>query len=183
MFGACQEIWLEIGFGGGEHLVWQAEHHPDIGCIGCEPFLNGVAKALAQIRDKGLENVRLFMGDARDVLDRMPDGSVSRVFVLFPDPWPKKRHRKRRLICAATLDQLSRILSPGGIVRAATDIPGQCRWILRHFAAHRDFDWTAERAADWRRRADDWPETRYEAKARAAGRPCVYLTFAKAAAR
>ncbi len=179
IFESSKEIWLEIGFGAGEHFIWQAENHPDIGCIGCEPFLNGVAKALVQIQNKGLENVRLFMGDARDLLDRMPPGSVSRVFVLFPDPWPKKRHHKRRLIRASMLDQLSRVLSPGGIVRVATDISDHCRWILRHFAAHQDFDWLAERAGDWRNRGDDWPETRYEAKAKAAGRTCVYLTFAK----
>ncbi len=177
LFDAPKELWIEIGIGGGEHLAWQAERNPDIGIIGCEPFLNGIAKTLSQIQDKGLTNIRLTMGDARDVLDRLPAKSVSRIFLLFPDPWPKKRHHKRRFVCPETLDQMSRILVTGGIIRIATDIPDYCRWTLRHILARKDFQWIAECADDWRRRSADWPETRYESKAIEAGRPCVYLTF------
>lgn len=177
LFGVAKELWVEIGFGGGEHLAWQAEKNPDIGFIGCEPFLNGIAKALMHIQGKGLSNIRLTVGDARDVLDRLPAKSVSRIFLLFPDPWPKKRHHKRRFVCPETLGQMSRILVPGGIVRIATDIPDYCRWTLRHILARNDFMWTAECAHDWRHRSTDWPETRYESKAKKAGRRCAYLTF------
>jgi tRNA (guanine-N7-)-methyltransferase len=179
IFGEPKEIWIEVGFGGGEHLVWQAETHPDIGFIGCEPFINGVAKALVQIESKGLTNIRLVMGDARDVLDRLVPNSVSRLFLLFPDPWPKKRHHKRRFICWETLDQLSRVLEPGALIYFATDSPDYCRWTLGHFLARGDFNWLAECADDWRYRTDDGPETRYESKAKRAGRSCVYLTFSR----
>jgi len=167
-------VWLEVGFGGGEHLVWQAEHHPEVGLIGCEPYLNGVAKCLASIDRAGLANVRLFTDDARFVLAALPDSALGRAFVLFPDPWPKSRHHKRRFIQRATLDTLARVLAPGGELRLATDDPGYCRWMAERACTHPAFEWLAERPADWRQRPDDWPATRYERKL-LAGHPPTFL--------
>ncbi|WP_213160798.1 tRNA (guanosine(46)-N7)-methyltransferase TrmB [Kaustia mangrovi] len=175
-----REVWLEIGFGGGEHLAWQAAHNRDIGMIGAEPFVNGVAKLLAAIEDEGLGNIRIHDDDARPLLEALPDNSLDRVFVLFPDPWPKARHRKRRFVSHETVGELHRILRPGGTLRFASDIADYVRWTLAHIRAHGGFEWTAEHPRDWRERPRDWPGTRYEAKARGAGRRCAYLSFRRA---
>ena len=155
---------LEIGFGGGEHLVAQATAHPGARFIGVEPFLNGVASCLRHIEESGVTNVRLHHGDARDVLARLPDASLDRVDILFPDPWPKKRHWKRRLIQPGFVDELARVMKPRGQVRFATDWANYAAWALEAFMRNPDFAWLAERAADWR---ITWPAhvaTRYEQK-------------------
>ncbi|MFQ5533790.1 MAG: tRNA (guanosine(46)-N7)-methyltransferase TrmB, partial [Sphingomonadales bacterium] len=169
--------WLEIGFGGGEHLAAQATAHSDIGFIGCEPFINGVASLLQHIEEGQLSNVRLLADDARLLLDRMPDASIGRAFVLFPDPWPKKRHARRRIMSPDTVARLARILKPGAELRFASDSPDYVRWTLEIMMRSTAFEWQAERPADWRDRPGDWPATRYEGKAGAAGRPCAYLRF------
>jgi tRNA (guanine-N7-)-methyltransferase len=177
LFGNVADVWLEIGFGGAEHLLWQAERNPRIGFIGCEPFQDGIVKALAGIQDRRLENVRLWPDDARAVVRWLPSRSVGRVFVLFPDPWPKKRQQKRRLLNAATLSDLARVLKTGGELRIGTDIGDYARTILIAAQSVPDLCWNAQRPSDWRQRPRDWPPTRYEAKAIAAGRRCTYLTF------
>lgn len=176
---APSELWLEVGFGAGEHLLAQAIRHPDIGFIGCEPYLNGVAMLLGGIRDHDAGNIRLFRDDARILLDHLPDSCLGRVFVLFPDPWPKTRHHKRRFISPAVLDALARSLKDGAELRVATDDGGYLAWILAHVLRHGGFEWLARCPADWRRRPDDWPATRYERKAIDAGRRPAYLRFAK----
>jgi tRNA (guanine-N7-)-methyltransferase len=175
LFGAARkEIWLEVGFGAGEHLVWQAEHHPEVGLIGCEPFINGVAKCLAHIERTGVSNVRLFTDDARLVMAALPDRSLSRAFILFPDPWPKTRHHKRRFVERTNLDALARLMKPGAELRLATDDPSYLPWMVEHACGHPAFDWLAERPSDWRSRPDDWPPTRYEQKMLAGHKP-VFL--------
>lgn len=175
LFGPSREdIWLEIGFGAGEHLVWQAEHHPEVGLIGCEPFINGVAKCLAHIERTGVSNVRLFTDDARLVMAALPDRSLSRAFILFPDPWPKTRHHKRRFVERTNLDALARLMKPGAELRLATDDPSYLPWMVEHACGHPAFDWLAERPSDWRSRPDDWPPTRYEQKMLAGHKP-VFL--------
>ena len=173
------DIWLEIGFGGGEHLAEQAARHPEIGFVGSEVFENGVAKLLGEIDRRGLGNLRLFADDARFLIEALPPGSIGRTFILFPDPWPKQRHHKRRLVAAATLDRLSELMRKGAELRLATDDPGYLVWMLEHATAHPGFVWLARRPADWRERPPDWPPTRYETKARAAGRTPVFLRFAR----
>jgi tRNA (guanine-N7-)-methyltransferase len=172
-------VWLEIGFGSGEHLLWQAEQHPGVGFIGCEPFVNGMGSMLGAIETSGINTVRVYDGDARDVLVWLPDRSLARVFILFPDPWPKKRQTKRRLIAAATIEELARVLQPGGEFRFASDDGDYAAETL--FLAEKSgaFAWGAERASDWTMRASDWPETRYERKALAEGRKCTYLIFSR----
>ncbi|MGF1455749.1 MAG: tRNA (guanine(46)-N(7))-methyltransferase TrmB [Alphaproteobacteria bacterium] len=170
-------VWLEIGYGGGEHLAAQAGAHPGVGFIGCEFFLNGIAKLLRRIDEEGLENIRLHDRDARDVLSALAPASIDRAFLLFPDPWPKTRHHGRRFIQRESLDGLARILKPGAQFRVATDIPAYMRWTLMHLMAHPDFLWDDEAPGDWRVRRADWPGTRYEAKALREGRTPVYLTF------
>jgi tRNA (guanine-N7-)-methyltransferase len=172
-----REVWLEIGFGGGEHLVWQAKAHPDVGFLGCEPFEDGVIKLLSAIDVTGLTNVRVLAGDARPLLRLLPRAGIARVFILFPDPWPKKRHHKRRLVSAATLDELTRILRSGGELRMATDAAEYATAMLYAAWHNRALHWTARGPQDWRRRPPDWPQTRYEAKAVAAGRRCYFLRF------
>ena len=169
--------WLEIGFGGGEHLSAQAKAHPSVGFIGCEPFINGVARLLTDIDQENLSNIRLFTDDARLLMDRLDEAVISRVFVLFPDPWPKKRHADRRFINQENLDTLSRIMRDGAELRFASDEMGYIRWTLKQVRGHPDFEWTAETGQDWQGRPDDWPPTRYEGKALAAGRSCIYLRF------
>ncbi|MEO0982226.1 MAG: tRNA (guanosine(46)-N7)-methyltransferase TrmB [Pseudomonadota bacterium] len=164
LFDQAREVWLEIGFGGGEHLAGQSARHPDIGFIGCEPFIEGMAKAISAIEEDGLANVRLHMEDAREVIDRLADASIARVFILFPDPWPKTRHHKRRLIQPDFLSALWRALAPAGRVRFATDVRSYADEALWRFLAHGGFDWAAERADDWRRPPADHIMTRYEAK-------------------
>ncbi len=172
-------VWLEIGFGGGEHLAAQAAAHPGIGFIGCEVFDNGVARLVAAVARQGLGNVRIFADDARLLLAALPAQSVERVFILFPDPWPKMRHRKRRLVTAATLDRLAEILADGGELRLATDDPDYLAAMLALATAHPAFAWQARRPADWQERPPDWPPTRYEEKARAAGRAPAFLRFTR----
>jgi tRNA (guanine-N7-)-methyltransferase len=172
-----REIWLEIGFGGGEHLATQAERHPDIGFIGCEVFENGVVKLLGEIDRRQLANVRIYADDVRPLLAALPPCSIARAFVLFPDPWPKARHHKRRLIAPAMLDHLAAIMIDDGELRLATDDPGYLSWMLEYTTAHPAFAWTARRVADWRKRPPDWPPTRYEEKARKAGRTPAFLRF------
>lgn len=172
-------VWLEIGFGGGEHLAWQAAANPQVGIIGCEPFLNGVASLLRHLEDGGLTNVRILADDARPLLDSLPDGVLDRIFVLHPDPWPKRRHHDRRLIQHATIDRFHALLRPGGELRLATDDADYRRWMLARVTAHAGLAWTGRRIADWRTRPDDWPQTRYEAKALRQGREPAYLRFVR----
>jgi tRNA (guanine-N7-)-methyltransferase len=172
-----ERIWLEIGFGGGEHLAAQAAARPEIGLIGCEPFISGVARLLSLIEAQGLSNVRLFSDDARLLMRALPDASLERIFVLFPDPWPKTRHHKRRIVNVASAAEFARLLRGGGELRLATDDMGYARAMLLALRRQPDLQWQAERPTDWRERPPDWPMTRYESKARAAGRACVYLRF------
>lgn len=170
------DAWLEIGFGGAEHLIYQAAHNPKIAVIGAEPFINGVAKALTAIDADDMKNVFLYQGDGRHVIDRLPDGCLGRAFVLFPDPWPKARHNKRRIITEEFLADLHRLIRPGGIFRFGSDIIDYVDWTLTRVKKHGGFA-LAHEDYNWRVRPDDWPETRYEAKAHREGRPCHYFEF------
>lgn len=172
-----EALWLEIGFGGGEHLAGQAAMRPDHGFIGCEPFLNGVVGALNHIRDGELENVRLHMGDALEALERLPDASLERVYLLHPDPWRKARHAKRRMVNDGPLDMIAAKLKPGGEFRLGTDDPTYCRWSMMVMRGRRDFAWQAETAQDFLTRPADWPETRYERKARRQGHEVWYFRY------
>jgi tRNA (guanine-N7-)-methyltransferase len=176
----ARDVWLEIGFGGGEHLVWQAKAHRDVGFLGCEPFEDGVIKLLSAIEVEGLPNVRVLAGDARPLLRLLPGAGIGRVFILFPDPWPKKRHHKRRLVSTAILGEIVRILRPGGELRMATDAAEYACAMLQAAMHNKALTWTARGPQDWRRRPHDWPQTRYEAKALAAGRRCYFLRFERA---
>jgi tRNA (guanine-N7-)-methyltransferase len=169
------DVWLEIGFGGGEHLAAQALAHPLIGMIGCEVFENGVVKLLGQIERRGIANIRLFTDDARLLLAALPEASLGRVFILFPDPWPKLRHHKRRLVANETLDALARVMKDEAELRLATDDPGYLEWMLERAPVHPAFRWFDEASSDMTTRPADWPSTRYEAKAVAAGRPPAFL--------
>ena len=172
---AVADIWLEIGFGGGEHLAVVAAENPRIGFIGCEPYVNGVANLLVLVERFGLGNVRIFDDDARLVMDILPEACIGRVALLFPDPWPKKRHANRRFVCRRTLDALARILRDGAELRIATDEPLLVRWTLAALIAHPAFRWSPQGPEDWRCRPTDWPATRYEQKALARGARCTYL--------
>ena len=174
--GEGREVWLEIGFGGGEHLAAQAARHPDVLLLGAEPFVNGVASALRHIDAQALTNVRLHQGDARDLLTGLPEASLARIFVLFPDPWPKLRHHKRRLINAAIIMEMARVLTPGGVLRFATDWRDYAEWTLERMLKTPAFCWTAERADDWLTPPADHVSTRYEAK-RLGDTPPIYLDF------
>ncbi len=177
IFPQTDEIHLEVGFGGGEHLAWQAAHNPGAGFIGAEPFVNGVGKLLGLIDDQGLENVRIHHGDARPLMEALPDAGLARIYVLHPDPWPKKCHHKRRMISPWFFAEAARLLRPGGELRVASDIRDYIRWTLMHAQNAPDFEWTAKRAADWKQRPEDWPQTRYEAKSLREGRTPSYLVF------
>lgn len=170
-------VRMEIGFGGGEHLVHEARSYPTAGYIGIEPFLNGLAKTVVAIAELDIGNVRLFADDAALLLDWLPPASLSRVDLLYPDPWPKKRHWKRRFVGKANLARLARVLAPGGSFRFASDVESYVAWTLLHCLAHPAFEWTAESADDWRTPFSNWPGTRYEAKALDAGRRPSYLEF------
>jgi tRNA (guanine-N7-)-methyltransferase len=174
-----REVWLEIGFGAGEHLIEQAKANPDVGVVGCEPFLNGVAAALAGLERDRLVNVRLRRGDAQALVEAAPDGFFSRVFILYPDPWPKRRHHKRRIVAADMIEALARVMRGGSELRFATDIDDYAGWTLKRFLASPHFRWAANRADDWRLPWPEWRSTRYEAKARKEGRGSVYLTFVR----
>ncbi|MEW6257913.1 MAG: tRNA (guanosine(46)-N(7))-methyltransferase TrmB [Pseudomonadota bacterium] len=173
---------LEIGFGGGEHLVHAAQARPDWGFLGVEPFLNGMTRALMDLEAAGLDTVRVFDDDAALVLARLPADCLERVDLFYPDPWPKRRHWKRRFVRADNLTLITRALKPGGLFRFASDVPDYVDWCLREVKAHGALAWRAERADDWRRPFPGWPGTRYEAKALKAGRVGTYLTFQKPAA-
>jgi len=183
-----EDVWLEVGFGGGEHLIWQAQQHPLAGLIGVEPYEGGVAKLLSRLALSGTaglqpasmardhqvrprwprsqgENIRVYQGDARDVIEALPDASLGRVFILFPDPWPKTRHHKRRFIQMDMLDALARVMRPGAELRFASDDAGYAAWTLERIFAHSAFEWAANRVDDWKSRPADWPPTRYEEKA------------------
>jgi len=177
VFPDKDQIWLEIGFGGGEHLAWQATQNPSISMIGAEPFLNGVAKLLSHIENSSIDNIRILHGDARALMEALPTNSLSRLFVLHPDPWPKKRHFKRRMISPWFFREAARILVPEAQLRIASDIPDYIRWTLMHAQNAPDFIWTAKTANDWQQRPADWPQTRYEAKALREGRQPTYLIF------
>ncbi len=170
-----QSIWLEIGFGAGEHLAAQAESHDDFGFIGCEVFENGIAKLLGDIARRKLNNIRIFPDDARRLITTLAPACIGRVFILFPDPWPKARHHKRRVVSNETLDQLARIMTDGAELRLATDDAGYFEWMLERVTGHPAFEWLARRPKDWLARPADWPPTRYEAKARAAGRVPLFV--------
>lgn len=171
------ELWLEIGFGAGEHLAEQATAHPDVGFLGAEVFENGVVKLLAEVRRRELANVRILVDDARLLLAVLPDACLARVFILFPDPWPKQRHHKRRMVSPGALDQLARTMKEDAELRLATDDIGYLRAMMELVPTHPAFAWQARGPADWLRRPPDWPATRYEAKAVAAGRIPHFLRF------
>lgn len=177
LFGDDRPLEFEIGFGAGEHLAGQAAMRPDHGLIGCEPFLNGVVGALNHIRDQKLANVRLHMGDALEVLERLPDASLTRLYLLHPDPWRKVRHAKRRMVNHGPLDMIAAKLKPGCEFRLGTDDPTYCRWAMMVMNQRRDFVWQAECAADFITRPADWPETRYERKARRQGHEVWYFRY------
>jgi tRNA (guanine-N7-)-methyltransferase len=175
--GHVSSGWLEIGFGSGGHLIRSAAENPNVGFIGCEPFVNGMAKALAAIEAQGLTNIRLYEGDAADLLAWMPEASLGRVFLLFPDPWPKRRHRKRRFISDQRLAALARVMQPGAELRFATDIDDYAGWTLARILRSPQFLWPAEQKAAWMTPWAGWRETRYEGKAKRAGGRPIYLTF------
>lgn len=180
LFGRpVSDVWLEIGFGAGEHLAAQAARHPDIGFVGAEPFVNGVARLLAQIETQRLDNIRILADDVRPLLAALPRACLGRVFILFPDPWPKARHHQRRIVNRQTLDRLAEAMRPGAELRLATDDGGYLRWMLRELLVHPAFAWLAQRAADWRQRPGDGVETRYERKNRSGGYGPVYLNFVR----
>jgi tRNA (guanine-N7-)-methyltransferase len=170
-------VRLEIGFGGGEHLLHEARQNPGIGFIGCEPYQNGMARALAVIETEGLNNIRLHYGDAHGLIEWLPDASLARIDILYPDPWPKRRHWKRRFISEQRVARLTKLLAPGGEIRFATDITSYAEWALLRLLRAPGLSWAAERADDWRLPWVGFPSTRYEAKAMAANRRPTYLCF------
>ncbi|MEE1655836.1 tRNA (guanine(46)-N(7))-methyltransferase TrmB [Microvirga sp. CF3062] len=173
----ARETWLEIGFGGGEHLAAQARAHRDVNIVGCEPFVNGMAKLLAVIEQEKLDNIRVWDDDVTDLLPTLPDASFDRVYILYPDPWPKRRQRKRRLVSDENLEMLARVMKPGAELCFASDIDDYIGWVLARALRSQAFRWTATRADDWRKPYEGWPGTRYEAKAIREGRVPSYLTL------
>lgn len=170
-----QAYGLEIGFGGGEHLAWQAENQPNMGFIGAEPFLNGVVKLMRSVAQAQLDNVKILNDNARELLPQLPASQFDVVYILYADPWPKRKQQKRRIVCEYVLDQVARILKPGGVLRLASDIDDYVSWMLAHLLCRDDFLWLARDPVDWQKRPADWPSTRYEAKAIQAGRTPTYL--------
>lgn len=179
LFGRDMPLRLEIGFGAGEHLAGQATAMPETGFIGCEPFLNGVVGALGHIRDGALDNVRLYMGDALAVVERLPNESLDAAYLLHPDPWPKARHAKRRMMNHGPLDLIASKLKPGAEFRLGTDDPTYCRWSMMIMAQRQDLMWLAKEPRDFLQRPADWPETRYEAKARRDGHEVWYFRYTR----
>jgi len=173
------DVRLEIGFGGGEHLTAEARALPDTGFIGCEPYVNGMAKILTKIEAHNIGNVRLFAGDAAELLAWAPPRSLGRIDLIHPAPWPKRRHWKRRFVQDATVAAMARVLKPGGEFRFVSDIDDYCAWTLAHLARSSDFVWTAERASDWKLPWADYTMTRYGAKAEREGRQAAYLRFVR----
>lgn len=176
-YDASKPVWLEIGFGGGEHLASEAMLHPEVGFIGCEPFVNGVAKLLGSIDQARLTNVRIYDEEVADLIEALPDESIDQVSILYPDPWPKLRHKKRRLISSEFLGKLARIMKSGSELRFATDIDDYAGWTLSRILASPHFTWNPVSSKDWLQPWENWPGTRYEAKAIREGRPPAYLTF------
>jgi tRNA (guanine-N7-)-methyltransferase len=176
--GHVGETWLEIGFGGGEHMAAQAGRNPGVRILGAEPFVNGVASAVRHVEEQGLANVRIHHGDARDLVAALPSGSIGRVYVLFPDPWPKARHHKRRIIQPELLAELARVLKPGGRLRFATDWADYADWTLERVLRSGLYDWPAGRAEDWRSPPADHVTTRYEEKKLGDCAP-VFLDFTR----
>jgi len=172
-----REFWLEIGFGKGEHLISQAKANPDIGFIGCEPFINGVSGLVDHMVRDDVTNIRFFMDDARLLMDAMEKQSLSRAFILFPDPWHKKKHHKRRIVSPGNLTILAKILKDDAQLRIATDHHDYCRWILARLMEDTNFNWKDGHPDEWHKRPADWPQTRYEKKALTVGRKSTYLTF------
>jgi tRNA (guanine-N7-)-methyltransferase len=181
LLSGYEDLWLEIGFGGGEHLAFDAQRNPDVSFIGCEPFVNGVAKLLASIEEKNLQNIRIHDGDALEILRALPAGSLGRITILYPDPWPKFRQRKRRFISSETIAEMARVLRDGSEVHFATDIDDYSAWTLARFLNNDAFKWQASGPEDWKNPWPCWPGTRYEAKAIREGRAPAYLTFVRKA--
>ncbi len=177
LFGREAPVWLEVGFGSGEHLIHQAARHPDVDFLGCEPFVNGVASLLSKLNANPIPNIRIHMGDVRTVMDRLSAGSISRVFVLYPDPWPKRKHHRRRFVTPEFLLPLARATASGTAVRLATDIPDFARQAVEQISASEAFVWEPCSALDWQSPWNDWTATRYGQKARREGRSSLYLTF------
>ena len=179
LFPDAHSYWLEIGFGGGEHLAEQAKRNPQVGIIGCEPFVDGVAKLVTKVDEDGLSNVRLWDDDARILMDAIPDASLERVFILFPDPWPKAKHHKRRIVNPDTLDMLARIMKQGAELLLATDHVAYSEWMIEKMTQDARFYWTAETPQDWKTPPSDWVKTRYQEKAEKQGRSAVFLRYVK----
>ena len=173
------DVRLEIGFGGGEHLIHRAVEQPATGFIGVEPFVNSMQKLLASVDDAGARNIRVYNDDATQLLDWLPDTCIDQIDLLYPDPWPKKKHWKRRFVSQVNLARFHRVLKPGALFCFASDIDTYVNWTLQHCKTHCGFEWTADNAADWLTPYEGWPSTRYEAKARREGRSSAYLTFKK----
>jgi len=169
--------WLEIGFGGGEHLAHIAGLYPNVPMIGCEPYLNGISGLLKHIEEKDVKNIRIYNDDVRELLAAFPDACLARAYILYPDPWPKSRHHKRRLIQKPLLDMLARIMKPGAELRIATDWDDYATWILEQLLPHPAFTWQADKATDWNQPWEEWIPTRYEQKARREGRTTSYMRF------
>lgn len=176
---AVKKLRLEIGFGGGEHLMHRALEQPETGFIGVEPFINSMAKLLARVEETGAQNIRVYNDDAAELLDWLPSASISRIDLLYPDPWPKKKHWKRRFVSQVNLTRFHRVLEPGGLFCFASDIDTYVNWTLLHCRDYGGFEWMAENSSDWLTPYEGWPSTRYEAKARREGRASAYLTFKK----
>ncbi|KQR77921.1 tRNA (guanine-N7)-methyltransferase [Rhizobium sp. Leaf384] len=177
-----KRIRVEIGFGGGEHLIHRAVEQPMTGFIGVEPFVNSMAKLVGRIDEVGARNIRLYDDDATQVLDWLPAESIDQIDLLYPDPWPKRKHWKRRFVSSVNLDRFARVLKPGGLFCFASDIDSYVNWTLLHCRDHAAFDWPARNASDWLTPYETWPSTRYEAKARREGRSSAYLTFVRTGA-
>jgi tRNA (guanine-N7-)-methyltransferase len=176
---SVERMRLEIGFGGGEHLIHRAAENPSTGFIGVEPFVNSMAKLLTSVEEQGLRNIRLYDDDATQVLDWLPDASIDQIDLLYADPWPKRKHWKRRFVSQVNLERFHRVLKPGATFCFASDIDTYVNWTLIHCRDHGGFAWQAEQASDWLTPYAGWPGTRYENKARREGRSSAYLTFVK----
>ena len=176
---SVERMRLEIGFGGGEHLIHRATENPSTGFIGVEPFVNSMAKLLTNLEEQGLRNIRLYDDDATQVLDWLPDASIDQIDLLYADPWPKRKHWKRRFVSQVNLERFHRVLKPGATFCFASDIDTYVNWTLLHCRDHGGFAWQAEQASDWLTPYAGWPGTRYENKARREGRSSAYLTFIK----
>lgn len=182
VFSREAPVWLEIGFGGGEHLFQLAKQHPEINFIGAEPYYNGVVSLLRQMQDASdIQNIRVVADDIRPVIEQLPDSSLERVYLLFPDPWPKTKHHKRRIVTQGFLEEIERILKIGGRLKLATDHYDYSVWMLEQLAQRSRLDWNANRCGDWHTPPEEWVSTRYEQKTRAEGRQPVYLDFTKVA--